>query len=179
VVELHELQALAHADGLRFSFPLLVYGVAGVVSGPLLAFAPLRVYEAWWLLVAVSAPILIMSHYQRRLRVRGVGIRPPRVLRYLYGGEALALSLWVEPYHPILINAPWLGLAVAAVLAGRTWHEPTMHLTAAGVTAVVIGAAALRSPMALTDVVVGVWLCASAWLSGRRAGRLPRLMTPG
>jgi hypothetical protein len=80
-----------------------------------------------------------MSYYQRRLRARGVGIGRPRVLRYLYSGEALALALWVQPYHPIMINAPWLGLVLAVVLAGRTWREPVLYVVAAGVTVAVDG----------------------------------------
>jgi hypothetical protein len=167
------LQTLARADGLCFSFPLLVYGVAGAASAPLLAFAPLRVYEAWWLLVAVGAPILIMLHYQRRLRARGVGIGRPRALRYVFGGEALALALWVQPYHPIMINAPWLAFVLFATLVGRRWREPSMCVAAGGVAVIVLGAAALGWPMALTDLVVGAWLCVSARMSWSRAARVP------
>lgn len=167
------MQALARADGLSFAFPLRVFGLAGVVSAPLLGLAPLRVYEAWWMLVAIGAPILIMRHYRRRLRARGVGIGSPKALRYVFFGEALAVALWVQPYHPIMINAPWLAFVPGAVLAGRTWREPFLYVVAAVVGVLVLGAAALRVPMAVTDLAVGFWLCASAAVSRSRTDRRP------
>jgi hypothetical protein len=177
ITELDQLHHLARADGVRFTFPVLFYGVAGIVSAVTLAWTPLWLYTAWWILVAVVAPPLIARHYGRWLRTRGIGINSRKAVVHVAAAETLALLLWIQPYHSTSLSLPWLALALGALITGRTWHDTAMHVLAAGVATVVAVAAMVATPMALTDAVIGVWLCGvSPWWQWRtsrvRAGQL-------
>ncbi|MFD1151566.1 hypothetical protein, partial [Saccharothrix hoggarensis] len=108
LTELTDLQALARAAGVTFTFPLLVFGTAGLCSAALLCCAPHWVYTGWWLAVALLAPPLIAAHYRRRLRRRGIGLDRGRALRHVLAAEALATVLWVQPWHPDHVSLPWL-----------------------------------------------------------------------
>ncbi len=168
VLEISRLQVLARAAGVSFAFPLLLYGGAGIVSGLLLALVSsaglsIWVYNSWWAMAALAAPVLIARHYGRRLGMRGVGISRNRAFRYAAGTELLAALLWFAyPLYPVRISAPWLGFAVGAVVVGGVWRDRALHVIALGVCVIVGLAAILPWPMAVTDVAVGTLLCGGA-----------------
>lgn len=174
VLEIRRLQLLARAAGVSFTFPLLLYGVAGLVSGGLLAAVLLGalsiwVYNGWWAVVALAAPPLVARHYGQRLARRGVGISRGRAGRYAVATEIVAVALWfAHPLYPVQISAPWLALAAGAAVVGRVWRDVAVTLVAAVVGAVVVAAAVWGWPMAATDLLVGAVLCAGATLWPRR-----------
>jgi len=174
VLEIRRLQLLARAAGVNFTFPLLLYGVAGLVSGGLLAAVPLAglsiwIYNGWWAVVAVAAPLLVARHYGKRLARHGVGISRGRAGRYAAATELVAVALWfAHPLYPVQISAPWLALAAGAAVVGRVWRDVAVTLVAVAVAAVVVVATVWGWSMPVTDLLVGAVLCAGATLWPRR-----------
>lgn len=179
VAEVHRIQTLARAAGLSFAFPLALYGGAALVSSVLLAATPIWVYNGWWAAVALTAPFLIARHYHHRLRVRGIAISRSRAIRYTVAGELLAVVLWFAyPLWPVPLSAPWLALSVGAVLVGRAWRDRALYAIAAGVALIVAVAAAWDWRFALTDLTVGLLLCAGALWWRVRVGALGAMLPP-
>ncbi|MFD0203321.1 MULTISPECIES: hypothetical protein [Saccharothrix] len=179
ITEIDQLHHLARADGVSFAFPVRLYGIAGLVSAAALAWTPLWLYTSWWILVAIAAPPSIAVHYARWLRTRGIGLDWRNATRHVAAAELLAVLLWVQPFHPTSLSLPWLAAALGAVVAGRTWNDNTLQVLAAGVVAVVVTAALLTTPMALTDAVVGAWLCViSPWWRWRTTQTRERQLLP-
>lgn len=177
VAEVRHLQALARSRGVSFSYALLVYGIAAIVGSVALVLGWETWFDLWWLLVAIAAPVLIGRNYRRRLRLRGVGMGWLRAMRHVVAAEALAVALWLQPFVPIR-NAPWLALVAVTVVAGFAWQRPVLYVTAAGVLGMVVASNVLASPLPVPDLVIGLWLCASALADDRFAKRLPAAMMP-
>lgn len=182
VLEIHRLQLLARAAGITFAFPLLLFGVAGLVSGLLLAAAvagavSIWIYNGWWAVVAVAAPVLIARHYQRRLAAYGVGISRNRAGRYTAATELVAAVLWfAHPLYPVPISAPWLALAAGAAVVAWVWRDRVLPVVSAGVCFLVVAAVVAGWPMPVTDLLVGALLCAAAGSWPRRP--VPTMMPP-
>ena len=182
VAEVRALHGLARAAGLRLWFPMLLYGGAGVISAPLLQWAPPLVHQAWWGFIAVTAPMAILWYYRRRTRLHGVGIGPRRAARYVVFGEVLALALFLTP-EPIGMSISWLGLSIGAVWVARRWRQPGLYVVAVGVAVLVLGCPFVPVSVPLTDLLVGLWVCGcTAVIAGterrgpRRLAAVPRDM---
>lgn len=179
VAEIARLQVLARAAGVSFAFPLRLYGAAGVISAALLATAPIQVYNLWWLLVAVAAPVLVAHHYHRRLGLRGVGISRGRAGRYAAGTELLAAALWfAQPLYPVPVSAPWLAFAIGATLVARAWRDRPLGLIAAAVAVTVTIAAAAQWPMPATDLLIGALLCAGSTYRPHQRRQIRTMLPP-
>ena len=170
LAELSYLHTVAkETAAVRFGVAFWLIGIAGVAGGVVwLGTDGTVVYELCWLLFGVVGATLMLMCYHLRLSRRGVGLGRWTLLRLLGGCVAVAALLAIIHPHAA-VSAPWLALAGGAVVAARRWPCLSLWVAATGTFVLVMAGAVFTAGSGLTDIAVGVLMCACALLD-RRTG---------